>query len=127
MKLLYFFILSFVWMGCNSNEKSTDVSKAGNPSISTVKEGEQLFKINCAQCHMPAKDFAAPALAGVEKRWTNKKLLYDFIRNSQEVIQKDKYAADLFEKWKQAPMIPFPDLTDRDIEAILEYCNQAGE
>ena len=84
-----------------------------------------------AYYHLPltvsllAKDFAAPALAGAEKRWENKALLYDFVRNSAAVIEKNKYAADLFEKWKQAPMLPFPQLSNEDIDAILEYCNQA--
>lgn len=75
---------------------------------------------------MPDKDFAAPALAGVEKRWADKQLLYAFVKNSQDVIKKDKYAADLFEKWKQAPMLPFTDLTNAEIDAIFEYCNQVA-
>ncbi len=79
------------------------------------------------QCHMPAKDFAAPGLAGVEKRWKNKELLYEFVKNSQSVIQKDKYAKDLFDKWKEAPMNPFPYLSNEEIDAIFEYCNQMAE
>ena len=78
------------------------------------------------QCHLPNKDFAGPALAGVEKRWKDKQLLYAYIRNSQEVIAKDKYAAELFKKWNEAVMLPFPDLTNAEIDAILEYCNQVG-
>ena len=113
-------------MGCNSNEPSKDSSKAGEAPVSAIEEGAHLFKINCAQCHLPTKDFAAPALAGVEKRWANKALLYEFVKNSQAVIKKDKYAADLFEKWKQAPMLPFDYLSNKEIDAIFEYCNSVA-
>lgn len=127
MKFLYFSVVWIALLSCNSNDQQpaapTDNSSA---STTTNKEGEHLFKVNCIQCHLPARDFAAPALAGVEKRWSDKKLLYDFVRNSQEVIKKDKYAADLFVKWKQAPMLPFPKLSDADIDAILAYCNEVA-
>ncbi|RYD74334.1 MAG: cytochrome c [Sphingobacteriales bacterium] len=124
MKILYLSII-FFGVACNETEQ-----KAAGPAESVTEtvfeKGEHLFKVNCIQCHMPAKDFAAPALAGVEKRWKDKNLLYDFVRNSQEVIKKDKYAADLFEKWKQAPMLPFPHLSNTDIDAIFEYCNSVA-
>lgn len=126
MKFLYFSI-ALLALSCNSNEQQP-AATGGNSSASTTKNeaGEHLFKVNCIQCHLPARDFAAPALAGVEKRWSDKKLLYDFVRNSQEVIKKDKYAADLFTKWKQAPMLPFPKLSDTDIDNILDYCNEVA-
>ncbi|RYY64867.1 MAG: cytochrome c [Chitinophagaceae bacterium] len=126
MKLLYFFMLSFVWLGCNSNEKSGEPAKAVQTSVSPIEEGAHLFKVNCSQCHLPAKDFAAPALAGVEARWKDKNLLYEFVKNSQAVIKKDKYAADLFEKWKQAPMLPFDYLSNAEIDAIFAYCNSVA-
>ena len=107
---------------CNEKKQSTTNNNI-TPAQAQLEQGEHLFKINCIQCHMPAKDFAAPALAGVEERWKNKSLLYEFVKNSQEVIKKDDYAAALFQKWKQAPMLPFPQLSNADIDAIFAYCN----
>lgn len=106
----------------NSQHEAKTTDPAKNEA---AIDGELLFKINCTQCHLPDKDFVGPALAGVEKKWKDKQLLFDFVRNSTEVIQKDQYAAELFEKWKQAPMLPFPQLTDEEIHAILDYCNSA--
>jgi mono/diheme cytochrome c family protein len=108
-------------LACNDPVRQKEAPS--NESIPTVVNGEGLFKINCSQCHRPAEDFAAPALAGVEKRWSNKILLYAFVRNAQEVINKDKYAADLFKKWNNTYMQPFPRLSNEEIDAILQYCN----
>ena len=116
-------ILMFSCCSGNSQQQS---DTRGAEKNETAMDGEQLFKVNCNQCHLPGKVFVGPPLAGVEKRWKNKQLLYEFVRNSNEVIQKDNYAAELFEKWNEAPMLPFPQLTDREIEAILEYCNSAA-
>lgn len=107
----------------SSQEKSSDTTPASVPeSVS----GEMLFKRNCAQCHLPNKDFIGPALAGVESRWKSKDLLYKFIRNSQEVIKTDPYAKELFIKWKELPMLPYPQLTNEDIDAILAYSNETA-
>ena len=125
MKGVYILALTAMLAACGSNSERTSTASATQPDAPVNEKGAQLFKINCQQCHLLAKDFAAPALAGAEKRWENKALLYDFVRNSAAVIEKNKYAADLFEKWKQAPMLPFPQLSNEDIDAILEYCNQA--
>ena len=92
-------------------------------AVSVKIDGEKLFKINCSQCHKPAEDFTAPSLAGVEKRWKSKALLYDFIKNSEDVIQRNAYAMALYKKWNQAYMQPFSNLSNADIDAILKYCN----
>jgi cytochrome c551/c552 len=121
----YLFAFVIILSSCGgNNEKSTTEQKAietGNT------KGEELFKASCAQCHLPQKDFVGPSLAGVESRWENKELLYDFVRNSGEVIKRDKYAADLFEKWNNAPMLPNPQLTNEDIKAILAFCNSVAD
>ena len=54
-------------------------------------------------------------------------LLYEFIKNPQEVIVKDTYAKELFAKWKQAYMQPFPNLSNEEIDSILDYCNHEGK
>lgn len=121
MKAILFFILCACMVSCsNSSPQKEPVPVVTNTS---GINGDQLFKINCAQCHRPAEDFAAPALAGAQKRWSNKETLYAFVRNSQEVIKTDKYAAALFGKWNKVLMQPFPQLSDEQIDAILSYCD----
>lgn len=63
-----------------------------------------------------------PALGGVTDRWESDELLYAFIRNSQKVIvSKDEYAVALFNEYDKSVMTSFPELTDEEIEAILDY------
>jgi mono/diheme cytochrome c family protein len=117
MKRLVFLAMIF-FTACNN---SSSPSKEEQAPETTNIDGEQLFRINCSQCHKSGQDFIGPDLKGVETRWKDKDLLYAFVRNSQEVIATDPYAKALFMKWKQAYMQPFPQLTDKDIDAILAY------
>ena len=87
-----------------------------------IANGETLFKANCASCHKPNEKYVGPALQGVTNRWESKELLYEFIRNSQEVISRNAYAKKLYEEYKQSPMLPYPNLKDKDIDDILRYC-----
>ncbi len=117
-----YLILSFVVVelcfACNNNGSSAKTATAA---------GEQLFKINCSQCHRPNEDFVGPALKNVVTRWTNKDLLYEFIKQSQDVIDKNPYAKKLYIKWKMMYMQPFPNLSNEDIDRILEYCDNAQQ
>lgn len=107
---------------CNGN--SSDQPKE-TVNAASAEVGETLFRANCANCHKPAEEYIGPALKGVKSRWPNKELLYDFVRNSQEVISRNGYAKQLFEKYNQSPMLPFPQLKNEEINAILDYCNTA--
>ena len=108
-------------MACNnSSEKKEEGVGIANPNENIVK-GETLFKANCATCHKPNEKYVGPALQGVAKRWESKELLYAFIRNSQDVISRNTYAKNLYEEYKQSPMLPYPNLTDEDIFNILLY------
>lgn len=118
-------IAVFLFSSCSQNDNRAGKAER-NMQEPAPATGEQLFKINCMQCHLPGKDFAGPALAGSRDRWKNKTLLYEFVRDPQSVIARDDYAAGLFEKWKQAPMNPSPHLKDKEIDAILDYCDEQG-
>jgi mono/diheme cytochrome c family protein len=118
--LLFAATIFFISCTGNSTEKPQKISN----EISK-QQGEELFKANCALCHKPAEEYIGPALKAVESRWPNKELLYDFVRNSQEVISRNEYAKQLFEKYRQSPMLPFPQLKNEEIDAILDYCNTA--
>ena len=87
--------------------------------------GKKLFRKNCASCHRRnmVDDMTGPALRGVTKRWEGREaLLYDWIKNSQAVIDSgDPYAVALFRKWDKDVMNAFPKLTDKDIDDLLSY------
>lgn len=88
--------------------------------------GKQFFKANCAQCHNKnmIDDLTGPALSGVRKRWAAypKEDLYRWIRNSQALIAEGHpRALKIYREWNNNAMIPFPDLSDEEIENILVY------
>jgi mono/diheme cytochrome c family protein len=92
-----------------------------------AEQGKQLFMMNCASCHAVKKDLVGPALAGVQDRWPNKKLLYRYIRNADQVIKEGGYAKDLWLKWNKTVMTAFPNLKDAEIKAILEYIDEKAK
>ncbi len=126
MKKIVIISSLFLLFSCGNTDEKNNSNTASNDNNESGINGEQLYKINCIQCHLPHKDLIGPAMAGAESRWPDKKLLYEYVRNSQDVIKRDKYAADLFEKWKRSPMMPFPQLSDADIDAIFSYCNDVA-
>ncbi|NNV56415.1 c-type cytochrome [Panacibacter sp. KCS-6] len=91
------------------------------------QDGKALFSQNCASCHAINKDLTGPALAGVEDRWPDKKMLYSWIKNNQAVIKSGyPYAVDLYNKWNKTQMNLFTSLPDKDIDAILGYIKVEG-
>lgn len=148
MRLLYFFLISFALfiatlMGfCSKNELLNEIPRTKqitNKAISsepTTKaiiptKGKELFRSNCASCHnknMQDK-LVGPALSGTRERWAGREdLLREWIRNSSKLIaSRDPYALQLYEEWNKAPMTAFPNLSDEDIEEILDYIEIAGK
>ncbi len=89
-----------------------------------AQDGKALFQSNCASCHAVKKNLTGPALAGVEERVGDKKLLHEWIRNNQKVLASgNKYFSDLYNQWNKTPMNVFPSLTDAEIDAMLAYIN----
>ena len=90
--------------------------------------GKQLFKNNCAACHnRNMRDgLIGPALGGVRERWlVNDVAIYDFVRNSQVVIENgNEYANTLFEEWSPNKMPSFSNLEDKEIDSILDYIDE---
>ncbi len=111
---------------CSNAETAPEPKTIAVENIGNNEQGKKLFYAKCASCHMVNKDMSGPALKGVEDRWSDKEKLYAFIRNSEEIIGKDKYARELWLEWNQTQMLPHPDLTDTDIRAILDYINQVS-
>jgi cytochrome c2 len=90
-----------------------------------VNQGKELFNAKgCMACHSKdmKTDLTGPALSGVESRWENRDELFNWIRNSQQMIEAGhEYGTALFEKYNKVQMLPYPDLTDEEIEALLAY------
>ena len=82
--------------------------------------GKRLFQSQCASCHLIFKNATGNALAGVENRWPDKKELFAFIRNPEMIISKNSYVRKLKDEYGSV-MTAFPDLTDDEIQAILDY------
>jgi cytochrome c2 len=124
---LFLFVFSLIFYACATEEANPEPKSIAAENIAPNEHGKKLFYAKCASCHMVNKDMTGPALRGVEDRWPDKKLLYAFIRNSEEVIRKDKYARQLWLEWNQTLMLPHPDLTDEDIGALLDYIRSVSQ
>jgi cytochrome c551/c552 len=74
-------------------------------------------------CHSLNEDKIGPALAGATQRWGgDTSQLKGFIKNAQSVINSgDAYAISLYNKWNRSNMPAFPNLTDQELNALLEY------
>lgn len=116
MRILYCFVILLAMISCNSSQSAKKI----NPDI----DAAGLFMSQCASCHKCDVDFTGPALKGAASRWKDKDLMYEFMRNPMGVIQKDAYAAGLMKKYN-AMMTP-STLTNEEIDAVLEYCNNSG-
>jgi len=98
----------------------------GSTSITQAQDGKALFQSNCASCHNPFKVVTGPALQGVTSRVPDKALLHAWIHNNQKVLASgNPYFNNLFVQFNKTPMNVFPDLSDKDIDAILNYIETA--
>lgn len=96
---------------------------------SFAQDGRALFQANCASCHKVNEKLVGPALAGVEDRWPSVDKIHDWVHNSTKVIQSgDPYAVSLFNEYNKMQMTAFPQLSGKDIDAILTYVKtEAGK
>lgn len=120
MKNCFFILLCTIMYSCQSGSQ---------PQPEPVKSaaGEQLYMNNCYQCHRAGAENLGPNLAGARSRWAEKSDLYAFVRDPQGVIAKNKYARDLQQQYNGMLMLPFPQLKNNEIDAILDYCDQLGK
>lgn len=121
LRNLFILFSFFVLISCSSSPENKNTSLPVVPISPALELGKQLFYGKCASCHMVNKELTGPALKGAEDRWPDKQKMYAFIRNSNSVIQTDKYARDLWLHYNQTAMTKHPDLKDEDIRNILDY------
>jgi hypothetical protein len=116
------FLLS---MRFNSTQVSISTSPPPERIIVLNSRGKVLFKDNCEPCHSVRKEVEGPSIFTIEQRIPDKRLLYDWIRNSSVVLKSgNKYFNTLVSKYGGVRMTDFPHLTDDDVTAILEYIRQ---
>jgi mono/diheme cytochrome c family protein len=89
--------------------------------LAAVEAGDGLFKGNCAQCHAVNDVVVGPALAGIDKRrptpWIVK-----WVQNSSKLVASgDEYAVKLFNQYQKQQMPSFTNLTEAEINQILQY------
>ena len=95
--------------------------------MAQAQDGKALFNAKCASCHAIDKQLVGPALKGVEDRWDDRKMIYEWIRNSAAVIKKGyPRAVAVYNEYNKVQMSAFPELKDQDIDAILDYINTGG-
>jgi mono/diheme cytochrome c family protein len=85
-------------------------------------EGKKLFEKHCTVCHKLGEGkLVGPELLGItqtrERAW-----LVKFIRNSKELIDAgDPIAVKVFEENNKIPMQAFTNLSDTEINSIIDY------
>ena len=91
----------------------------------TNSQGRTLFLQKCASCHAINKQLVGPALAGIQSRVSDRNLLVAWIRNNREVLKSgNAYFNELYKEYNKTPMNLFPQLTDSEIESILNYITE---
>lgn len=99
------------------------VDKTAIATVSINAEGKHLFAENCAVCHPLDKWIEGPNLQTVETRgpWVERKNLITWIKNPAMTIPKFQYTKDLVTQFNGLIMPSFSNLTDAQIETILDY------
>ncbi len=79
---------------------------------------------NCASCHNPLKDATGPALKGIRSTFPDKEWGYKWVHNSSALIAaNDPTAVAIYNKFAKTQMTAFPQLSNEEIDAILDYAN----
>lgn len=90
----------------------------------SAQDGKALFQSKCQSCHNIFKDMTGPALMGLEERgkWADHKQLQAWINNPGGFMATDDHTKELKAKFGSV-MTAFPDITLKDVDAIVTYIN----
>src|SRR5262245_57479885 len=102
-------------------------SLAGPARAGDAGEAKKIFNQRCTACHTYGKGVkVGPDLKGVTSR-RQRPWLLKFVRSSQTVIQGgDPVATALFAEFKQQRMPDWTDLSEAQINAIMDWFSVAG-
>ncbi|WP_299680162.1 cytochrome c [uncultured Dokdonia sp.] len=116
-------LLSYILWNLDYSEQSTEelattpdffcgtISIYPNPESAIEKEGNVLFKTNCAACHKTTKNMTGPALLDVIKNYPSDTSFVNYINRVKTNKEKDKYC------------MSFPQLSYEDAKALRAYIN----
>lgn len=93
------------------------------PNVSFAADGEALYKANCSNCHKPDENYIGPELKGAREREPEKGWVYKWVKNATAMAFSDPYATKLREKFGGMVMTSFPNLSNDDIDAILNWAD----
>ncbi|GAB1405708.1 hypothetical protein MASR1M74_28900 [Lentimicrobium sp.] len=88
-------------------------------------DGKKLFEKNCSVCHkLGGGKLVGPELVGVTKIREHDWLV-KFIKDSKALIESgDPIAVQVFEENNKIPMQAFPNLSDSEVNAIIDYIDK---
>ena len=90
-----------------------------------AQDGEALFRANCSSCHKPLEKMTGPALQGIRKTIPGNGWVYKWIHNSSALAESgDAEAKRIKAEYQNVQMTAFPDLTNSQIDAILNYVDK---
>ena len=90
----------------------------------SAQDGQILFMSRCASCHNIFKDVTGPALMNLEERskWSDHNEILKWAHNPSAYMANDPYTQGLKAQYGSM-MQAMPDLTIKDIDAIVAYIN----
>ena len=109
-----------------TNKPISELVLIDDKSVSNApSKGKLLFKANCGSCHIIDRNFTGPSLCGFEERgpWSERENVYQWIKSPVKFMKKNEYARDLKETYNGVLMQAFPNLTNEDIDEIINYIN----
>jgi len=94
----------------------------------SAQDGQALFQAKCAQCHRIDKNSTGPALKDLETRhkWSDHNELLKWVHNPAGYMANDAYTQGLKNQFGSM-MQQFPELTLKDVDAIVGYINKAAD
>ena len=85
------------------------------------ENGKKLYNTNCAACHKLDKKLIGPPLKGISEKRSNE-WLHSWIKDNNALRESgDQDAIDIFNEYNGIPMIPYPQLSEQDINDIIAY------
>lgn len=103
---------------------------AQDEPVEAAIDGGGLFSSQCATCHNPHKDGTGPKLSGVRSAWEDATgtgdAIIDWIQNWESAVEKYPYAQEVAAK-KPTKMNKFPNVTDEEVTAILDWVDAQPE
>lgn len=85
------------------------------------RTGKELFLSMCASCHNPYKDATGPKLQGVTNNRSEQWLKRWITNSSQMIADGDKEAVSLFNQWHKTAMPSYPNLSEQQMQRLLDY------